>query len=325
MAVLNLRPYFQVPPPLSHIVTTASSEFLTHVLEYHTKTRTVHTYALALLGAVVASSASPAASTFSSQSMASTFPLAYHLPAFARALCTSLTPTQTTPLATAVLQAVESAWKAFKDADEEEEKSAKKRKVTKDADKSGREARLVPVQARVFSYTSRVAGTILSNLPANAYIKDQEYSLEPLWGDVGKLGWAVIWDCLREKTGKGGEHDTVEGRDAKKRKHAVETDPLSALYQIVTSAALRFLYDVRARMSFLLGDCDRLGEAHVGTLLNVARDEASDPELILETVRGLPGMHFCLLYPTLFTYFCSRFGPSSGMSGTHITTNHRNR
>jgi hypothetical protein len=252
--------------------------------------------------------------------MTSTFPLAHHLPALARALSTSLTPSQTTPLATAVLQAVESAWKAFKDA--AEERCTKKRKVTEDADKSGREARLVPVQARVFSYTSRVAGTILSNLPANAYIKDEESSWEPLWGDAGKLGWTVIWDCLREETGNGGEYDTVKGRDGKKRKHGVETGPLSALYpQIVTSAALRFLYDVRARMSFLLGDCDRLGEAHVGTLLNVARDEASDPELILETVRGLLGMYFCLLY----THFCSRFGPSSGMSGTHITANHRNR
>ena len=255
--------------------------------------------------------------------MTSAFPLAYHLPALARALSTSLTPTQTTPLATAVLQAVESARRAFKDAGEEEGRSAKKRKVTEDTGKSGREARLVPAQARVFSYTSRVAGTILSNLPANAYTKEEENSLEPLWGDVGKLGWTVVWDCLKEK---GGEYDTVKGNDGKKRKHAGETGTLSAPYpHIVASAALRFLYDVRARISFLLGDCDRLGEAHVGTLLNVARDEASDPELVLETVRGLLGMKFCFLYPMLFTHFCTRFGPSSGMSGTHITANHRNR
>lgn len=257
------------------------------MLEYHTKTRTVHTYSLALLGAVVASYASSTSWTSSSPSMKSTFPLAYHLPALARALHTSLTPTQTIPLAIAVLQAAENAWIAFKDAYQEEERATKKRKVTEDTGKSGRETRLVPAQARVFSYTGRVAGTILSSLPANAYTKDGESSLEHFWGDVGKLGWTIIWDCLKERIGKGGEHDAVKGRDSKKRKHAVETSPPSALYpHIVTSAALRFLYDVRARASFLLGDCDWLGEAHVGTLLNVARDEASDPELVLETVRG---------------------------------------
>lgn len=246
----------------------------------------------------------------------------YHLPALARALRTSLTPTQTTPLATAVLQAVEGAWRTFKDVDEEEERFAKKRKVTEDRDKNGREASLVSVQARVFSYTSRVAGTILSNLPANSYSKDGEYSLEYLWADVGKLGWTVIWDCLREKTGKG--HDSVKGRDGKKRKHAVETSPLSTLYtHTVTAAALQFLYDVRARVSFPLGDCDRLGEGHVETLLNIARDEASNPELVLEIVRGLPGMTSG--FPPMFlTQFCTRFGPSSGMSGISITADPRN-
>ncbi|KAH0838582.1 hypothetical protein J3R83DRAFT_6903 [Lanmaoa asiatica] len=284
-----------IPPPLFHLVIAPTSEFLGHVLEYHTKTRTVHTYVLALLGAVAANSAASTSWTSSSQSMTCTFPLAYHLPALARALRTSLIPTQTAPLATAVLQAVESAWRAFKDVYQEEERAVKKMKVTEDTDKSLRGARLV--LARAFSYTGRVAGTILSNLPANAYTKDGEYSLEPLWGDVGKLGWSVIWDCLREKTGNGGEHDTAKGSDNKKRKHTVETKPPSARYShIVTSAALRFLYDVRARASFLLGDCDRLGEAHVGVLLNVARDGASDPEMVLETVRGLPVVTFGFPY-----------------------------
>lgn len=220
--------------------------------------------------------------------MKSTFPLAYHLPALARALHTSLTPTQTTPLAIAVLQAVESAWRTFKDAHREEERAAKKRKVTEETDKSGHEARLVPAQAQVFSYTGRVAGIILSNLPVNAYTEDEEYSLETLWEDVGKLGWTAIWDCLKENTG---QDDVVKSRNGKKRKHTVEAGPPSTLYlHIVTSAALRFLYDVRARVSFFLGDCDRLGQAHVETLLNVVRDEASDPELVLETVRGLTVM-----------------------------------
>lgn len=220
--------------------------------------------------------------------MKSTFPLAYHLPALARALHTSLTPTQTTPLVIAVLQATENAWRAFKDAYQEEERVTKKRKVTEDMDKGGRETRLVPAHARVFSYTGRVAGTILSNLPANAYTKDGEYSLEHFWGDVGKLGWIVTWDCLKERIGRNGERDAVKDRDGKKRMHVVEAGPPSALYpHIVTSAALRFLYDVRARASFLLGDCDWLGEAHVRTLLNFARDEASGPELVLEIVRGL--------------------------------------
>jgi len=181
---------------------------------------------------------------------------------------------------------------AFKDADEGE-RPAKKRRVAEDMDKSGREARSAQVQARVFAHTSRVAGTILSDLPANAYTEDDDFSLGPLWGDVGKLGWTVIWDCLGQKTGKGREHDIMKGRDSKKRQHAGETGSDAALYpHIVTSTALRFLYDVRARVSFLLGDSDRLGEADVGTLLHVAQDEASDPELVLEIVRGLSSDFF---------------------------------
>lgn len=271
------------------------------MLEYHTKTRTVHTYSSTLLDAVVTSSASPTALRISSRSTTSTFPLAYHLPALALALRTSLTPTRTTPLATAVIQAVESAWKAFKDADKRE-RPAQKRKVTEDTDKSGREARPAPVQARVFAHTSRVAGSILSNLPANAYTEDDVFSLGPLWGDVGKLGWTVIWDCLGKKTGKGGEHDIMKGRESKKRRHASETGSNAAHYpHIVTSAALRFLYDVRARVSCLLGDSDRLGEADVGTLLNVAQDEASDPELVLETVCGyLSAFSSHVSYPLLY-------------------------
>lgn len=305
----------------------SASDFLTHVLEYHIKTRTVHTYALALLGAVVASYNSSTSWTSSSLSTKSTFPLIYiyHLPALARALHTSLTPTQTSPLAIAVLQAVGDAWRAFKDASQEEEKAIKKRKVTEDMGMSGCKTRLVLAQTRVFSYTGRVAGTILSNLPANAYTKDGEYSLDHLWGDVGKLGWTVTWDCLKEELGKRGEHDTVNCRDGKKRKHTVERGPASALCpHIMTSAALRFLYDIRARVSFPLGDSDRLEDAHIGTLLDVARDEASDPGLVLETVRELPVVPLGFPIPS-FILSCTRFGPSFGISGTHMTANPRNR
>lgn len=214
--------------------------------------------------------------------MTCTFPLAYHLPALARALRTSLTPTQITPLAIAVLQTVESTWMTVKDADQEGERAVEKQKGTGDMDK--REARVVQAQARAFSYTSRVAGTVLSNLSSNAYTVDGEYSLERLWDDAGKLGWSVIWGCLRGRTGT--EHKVKSGDD-KKRKRAVEADPLFAHYpHTVTSAALRFLYDVRARVSLRLGDCDRLGEPDVETLLNVARNGASEPELVLEIVRG---------------------------------------
>lgn len=256
---------------------TPSSEFLTHVLEYHTKTRTVHTYALAHLGAFSASR------TFSSPSTTCSFPLAYHLPALAHALRTSLTPTQTAPLATAVLRVVESAWTAVKDVGRAGEGAAKKRKAAADTDRNGRE---VPAKAQAFSHVSRVAGTVLSSLPSNAYTDDGEYSLESLWRDAGKLGWTIVWDCLREGTEEGGESE-VKGKDGKKRRHAVEAGPLFTRYpHTVTSATLRFLYDVRARVSFPLGDCDRLTEPEVETLLNVARDEASEPWLVLETVGG---------------------------------------
>lgn len=263
-----------------------SSELLIHVLEYHTKTRTIHTYALALLDAVFVSSASFTSWGASSLSVTCTFPLAYHLPALARALRTSLTPTQTAPLAIAVLEAVENAWSAVTDTDRQGERTTKKWKGTGDTDEGEREARLVQAPARAFSFTSRIAATVLSNLSSNAYTGEGEYSLEGLWGDAGKLGWIVVWDCLKERIGKSGERK-VKGGNGKKRKRAVATGPLSARdLHTVTSAALRFLYDIRARVSFLLGDCDRLGEPDVETLLNVARDEESEPELVLEIVRG---------------------------------------
>lgn len=164
------------------------------------------------------------------------------------------------------------------------ERVGKKRRLTGETDTNELEAGMIPVLARAFSFTSRIAGTVLSNLPSSAYTEDGDESLKSLWEEVGKLGWTVVWNCLREKVSG---RQPAKGSHGKKRKHEVETHTLSThCRHIAASAILRFLYDIRARVSSPLGECDQLGKPDAETLLDVLQDEASDPDLILETVRG---------------------------------------
>ncbi|KAF9229655.1 hypothetical protein BS17DRAFT_763186 [Gyrodon lividus] len=303
-----------IPLMLFHFTKDPTSALLTHLLEYHTKTRTVHTYTSALLGAA-SSPSSVASFASSSSSTTNTFTIVSHLPTLSRALRAFLTPTQSTTLGPAVLKAVDGAWAAYilvsdKDASKDGERGIKRRKLADDdhsVDMGARGSAVVGEEgmetkasmlalARAFSYTGRIAGTILSNLPANTYVKEGELALGSVWSDAGKLGWSVVWRCLREESLKGVEQDKAKEKDSKKkkRKRADETTSSSTLApthtrtnDTVASAALRFLYDVRARVSSPLGDCDRLGDADLETLMRVARGEETKPVLVLEIIRTL--------------------------------------
>ncbi|KIJ21465.1 hypothetical protein PAXINDRAFT_177946 [Paxillus involutus ATCC 200175] len=338
-----------IPPTLSHLTKDSTSALLTHLLEYHTKTRTVHTYALALLDAALCSH-SYTAFTPSLPSLTNSFTIVSHLPSLARALRAFLTPTQSTTLGPAVLKGVEDAWAVYillRDKDgSTDEREVKRRKLagndgSMDVEAGGgvvtggEETEMALAQA--FSHTGRMAGTILSNLPATAYVKDGELGLGSLWSDAGKLGWSIVWRCLREESATGAEQDKAKEKDGKKkkRKRADEAPSSSTLASTrnhtddtVASAALRFLYDVRARVSSPLGDCDQLGEADLETLMRVARDEGTKPELVLEIIRTLlwhiwhththePGRltQVQSILTTTITVLTTQFSPDSHWSG----------
>ncbi|KAF8845403.1 hypothetical protein BDN67DRAFT_961740 [Paxillus ammoniavirescens] len=299
-----------IPPTLSYLTKDSTLTLLTHLLEYHIKTRTVHTYALAFLGAAASCSRSHTTfSTSSFPSLTNSFAIVSHLPPLARALRAFLTPTQSTALGPAVLKGIEDAWAVYivlRDKDGSTvEREVKRRKLAADDGSMDVEVgggvvtdggEMEVALAQAFSYTGRMAGTILSNLPATAYVEGGELGLGSLWTDAGKLGWSVVWRCLREESATGVEQDKAKEKDGKKkkRKRAGEAPPSSTLASIhnhsddtVASTALRFLYDVRARVSSPLGDCDQLGEADLEALMRVARNGGTKPELVLEIIRTL--------------------------------------
>ncbi|KIK97656.1 hypothetical protein PAXRUDRAFT_135830 [Paxillus rubicundulus Ve08.2h10] len=353
-----LTTLINIPPTLSYLTKDSASALLIHLLEYHTKTRTVHTYALALLGAAASCSHSYTASSIpSSPLLTNTFSIASHLPCLARALRAFLTPTQTTTLGPAVLKETEDAWAAYillrdKDGSNDGERDVKRRKLAGDQDSMDMDAggldggRTEMVLAQAFSHTGRMAGTILSNLPVTAYAKDGELDFGSLWSDVGKLGWTVVWRCLREESATGVEQDKAKEKDRKKkkRKRADEIPSSSSLDSTrnhiddtVASAALRFLYDVRARVSSPLGDCDQLEGANLETLMRVARDEGTKPELVLEIIRTLL-WHTChthtqeprrwtqvqSILTTTFTVLTAHFSPDSHWSGVSASLTRNN-
>ncbi|KAF9243805.1 Urb2/Npa2 family-domain-containing protein [Melanogaster broomeanus] len=228
----------------------------------------------------------------------------------------------------AVLEAVEGAWAAYtlvrdKDGSKDSERHAKRRKAWITGEGS---AASTVALAQACSYTGRVAGAILSNLPMNAYAVVGESALAPVWNDVGKLGWSIVWQCLREESETGVEQDKPKEKDSKKkRKHADATASSSTFASshsrtndTVASAALRFLYDVRARVSSPLGDCDRLGEADLERLMKVARGDGTEPELVLEITQAQT------IITTILTILTAHFTSDSHWSGVSASLTHDN-
>lgn len=263
----------------------AIQRLLSDILEYHCKSRTLDTHIIALLSCFNRGPSLISSSTHPLPSVLTCDPLLAHLSPLTRALRIVLTPTQLTDLGPAILEDLRCIWTAFSAASFKRKSHVrKKQKFCKagrstevlDNDNSKTNYEAIPVMgndmghcyslAVAFVRAARVVSAVLANLPLHAYTKSG------VWNDVGEFGWEVVWVCVR--------HLRKEG-DVNRR-----------MIAIVASAALRFLYDVRARllripmssMPITLGDNDRLGDSRVQELLSIVRDQEATEELVLEIV-----------------------------------------
>ncbi|KAL4077700.1 Urb2/Npa2 family-domain-containing protein [Scleroderma citrinum] len=286
------------PPRLSVRTKNAVQSLLSDLLEYHTKTRTLHTYTLALLQSISSPSPPPQLQTTSLHDSV----LSAHLSSLSQAFRVALTPNQSTTLGPAVLGELRRTWDIYTTEAGWTKRNSKKRKVTHDGDtpdtkhKEGRCSDESVTRylssgsaAIAFTYAARVGGTVLSNLPPHAYTTD---SLA-VWNDAGNLGWKIVWECLRRVRGDLKEADNI-----------------------VASAALRFLYDMRARLlrttssavPITLGDSDLLGKDQVYQLLGIVREDGTSRELVLELIR------------TLFSQVSRTYAHQDGLASTVIQT-----
>ncbi|KAH7883895.1 Urb2/Npa2 family-domain-containing protein [Phlebopus sp. FC_14] len=306
-----------VSPAVSSIMEGSTSILLTHILEFHTKTRTVDTYALVLLSASSAPGSFAATSTPSGP-----FPLFFHLFTLSRALRTFLTPSQAAAFGPAVLQIIDDAWIAYCNAlsrldneDDGGEREAKRCKIAAEGDVTSTDSHRFhepTALATAFSHTAYVARTLLANLPAQAYdmqsVQEVAENGHQVWQHAGTVCWCMIWFCLGDgRDGqKGSEIRKNMDENVKRKKKrklglldSMGTPSSTAVHtqqtnQIVASAILRLLYDVRARLGGVvassapsLGTEDTFREKEVDQLLAIAKDEGTLPELVFEIIRTL--------------------------------------
>ncbi|KAI6028998.1 Urb2/Npa2 family-domain-containing protein [Pisolithus marmoratus] len=302
-----------LPRPLSVPTMNAIQRLLSDLLDYHTKTRTVHAYILTLLTAL-SSLSQP--ETVSSQPFPvrphdlMLSPLRSHLPSLARALRVALTPSQSAELGPAILEELLRAWKAYTSERDRSRLGGKKRKIGDGESLTERQANVDGTPESkchslgvAFAHVARVSGTVLAGLPPNAYVHDA-HNPGVAWDDVGKLGWDIAWECIRRRRGERKEvatdsEDESKKKKRKKRKREREQqdpgDDALGTDDVVASAALRFLYDIRARLIRIanspipvtLGQNDILGGIEVKELLSVVEDEGTTPELVLGIIRTL--------------------------------------
>ncbi|KAG6334068.1 hypothetical protein ID866_5018 [Astraeus odoratus] len=288
-----LSAVLRFPPALSTRTKDAVERLLSDVLDYHSKTRTVHTYALALLSALSSQpsdlpSLSQSRATSAHDSMSS--PLRTHLSSLLRALRVALTPTQSIALGPAVLDELRRTWSTYT---AEASKSTRRKKKQKVNDENALDTRDTVRQhlhrsfEEAFVQTALVAGSVLSNLSPSVYAADTQ---TVVWDDARKLGWEVVWACLRLGTWRELSPITTERGDEnkkdkqKKRKRHQELDHVKKdgsfmSDHAVASAALRFLHDVRAGFARAMNSSmpTMLGESEVEELLSIAMDEGTAP------------------------------------------------
>ncbi|KAI6146719.1 Urb2/Npa2 family-domain-containing protein [Pisolithus tinctorius] len=298
--------------PLSMRTADAIERLLSDLLEYHTKTRTVHMYILTLLTAL---SSLSLPDSVSSQSLSIPphdvmfSPLRTHLSSLTRALRTALTPVQSVELGPAVLEELTRVWKAYTAERGRSRRGGKRRKTdegeeipTKGHDDDDGTLRSKCHSLAVgFAYVARVSGAVLASLPPYAYVPDTQNQGVP-WDEVGKLGWDIAWECMRHGRGESQEvapqrEDESKRKRRKKRQRERERQgpDTQGSDDVVASAALRCLYDVRARLirvasaptPVTLGPSDVLGSDEIEELLGVVGDEGTSAELVLEIVRTL--------------------------------------
>ncbi|KAI6102377.1 Urb2/Npa2 family-domain-containing protein [Pisolithus thermaeus] len=310
-----LRAVVNLPRPLSVPATDAVQRLLSNLLDYHAKTRTVHAYILTLLTAL---------SSFSlPKSVSSQFlplpahdvvfsPLSSHLSSLTRTLRVALTPTQSAELGPAVLEELGRVWKAYAIERGSDRPSGKRRKIfieegtpaEEHIDVGGARGSKCHSLAAAFSLVARVSGTVLASLPSHAYVYDAQHS-GIVCDEVGKLGWDIVWESIKHEQGgpqevaSQNQDDSKVKRRKKRKRGGKQQDPDSddrlGTDEVVASAALRFLYDVRARFvriessptTVTLGQSDVLGGDEIEELLRVVRDESTRAELTLEIIRTL--------------------------------------
>ncbi|KAI6020875.1 Urb2/Npa2 family-domain-containing protein [Pisolithus microcarpus] len=304
-----------LPRPLSVRATDAVQRLLSDLLDYHAKTRTVHAYILTLLTALSSFTLPDSVSSHSLPVPAHDVmynPLSSHLSSLARVLRMALTPTQSSDLGPAVLEKLRSAWKVYATERDFNRRIGKRRKtcdeeklVEEHADVDDAKMSKCYSQAASFSLVARVSGTVLASLSSSyAYVHDAQHS-GVAWDEVGKLGWDIVWECIRHGQGERQKvvpqnEDDGKVKKRKKRKRGGEQedpdgDERLGTDEVVASATLRFLYDVRARFMRIdnsptpvtLGQSDVLGGDEVEELLRVVRGESTAAELVLEIIRTL--------------------------------------
>ncbi|KAI6016388.1 MCM2/3/5 family-domain-containing protein [Pisolithus microcarpus] len=230
--------------------------------------------------------------------------LSSHLSSLARVLRMALTPTQSTELGPAILDKLRSACKVYATERDSNQRIGKRRntcdKIIPAEERADAERSKCYSQAAAFSLVARVSGTVLaSSLIRCVHARHSVFRsrMGRSW-EIGveyRLGMYKTWTS-------GGEQEDLDGDDG------LGTD------EVVASAALQFLYDVRARFIRIdssptlvtLGQSDVLGSDEVEELLRVVRGESTAAELVLEIIR------------TLFTQVSQTHGFQHAQAGTII-------
>ncbi|KAI6146732.1 Urb2/Npa2 family-domain-containing protein [Pisolithus tinctorius] len=244
-----------------------SLRLLSDLLEYHTKTRTVHILP----------------ESVSSQSL----PIPPH-----DVIALQLGP--------AVLEELTRVWKAYTAERGQSRRGGEEISAKGHDDDDGTLRSKCHSLAVGFTYVARVSGAVLASLPPYAYVPDTQNQGVP-WDEVGKLGWDIAWECMRHGRGESQEvapqreDESKRKRRKKWQRERERQGPDMQGSDDVASAALRCLYDVRARlirvasspMPVTLGPSDVLGSDEIEELLGVVGDEGTSAELVLEIVRTL--------------------------------------
>src|SRR5438128_6509158 len=159
----------QFSPLLSSRVKDAAQNLFSDLLEFHTKTRTVHTYTLALLTSISLPTDSSRTKHTSPPNLIPSA-LLEHLPSLSRALRIALTPIQCKTLGPAILEELTRTWNAYSIEAALDSHIDKKQKFTNDGGAPNGSHRLSASAAIRFAHAARMAGRMLSSLPPEAYI-----------------------------------------------------------------------------------------------------------------------------------------------------------
>jgi hypothetical protein len=259
------------------VADTAEPETLTFLgllLDYHTKTRTMHTYISTVLSAI----SSPFVSSYPRKTYIASFsgPLISlsHLERLSKSTINFLTPGQTKDTVAHVLDTLKHSWDLFWEAQQRiiadsGEGPRKKRKATAGRSSSGK-AGDSDVLAIAFALTARVSSVVLSSLPLQSLPVATRLDVQRKLTDVQS---SFLQLALRRTFETIGNKST----DSKEDNWAC---------QIGSAALLRLEYTlIAARHLSLKASTD--GKMCT-MMLDVVGDDGALPELCLEIVRVSP-------------------------------------